>query len=356
MTRRELPPIPYNDALEEIPVNEAENIQHAVQSLEAILLRSREDGRQVHGHIHAKTHGVVRGEFRVLPNLPVELAQGLFATEHAYQATARFSNSASQSKADYLPDGRGMAIKVLHVDGERVLSESDDPQTQDFVMINHPVFFARDVEDFLRLEEVAGSNERKLPKIQKALTGGDWNPLHWHWQGMANAIKNASHLPTHPASNPYFSMVPIRFGKYVAKYRAVPAGDMPVSLLEVIAKFGTQADAMRLMLEETLAHQQILFEFQVQLRVSENSMPVEDATVEWPENLAPYRTVALFLIPRQDMKVESSIEARRALSFNVWHAIADHRPLGGINRLRKAVYPTAAAWRLSETDATRKSQ
>jgi hypothetical protein len=74
-------------------------------------------------------------------------------------------------------------------------------------------------------------------------------------------------------------MAPIRFGNYVAKCRAKPAGDRHDSYLELIKRLGSQTDAMRLALEETLRTQEVLFEFQVQLRTSEATMPVEDAMV-----------------------------------------------------------------------------
>jgi len=50
-------------------------------------------------------------------------------------------------------------------------------------MINHPVFFARNVKDYLRLEQVmVQADDSSLATLQGALTGGDWNPLHWHWR------------------------------------------------------------------------------------------------------------------------------------------------------------------------------
>jgi hypothetical protein len=110
------------------------------------------------------------------------------------------------------------------------------------------------------------------------------------------------------------------------------------------------------MLEETLRSQQVLFEFQVQLRTSEKTMPVEDATVQWPESDSPYRTVALLLIPRQEINTEEQQAISRQLSFNVWHALADHRPLGGINRLRREAYPISAAWRRNETEGLAKDK
>jgi len=86
-------------------------------------------------------------------------------------------------------------------------------------------------------------------------------------------------------------MVPIRFGKYVAKYRAKPAGDRHDSYLDLVKRLGSQADALRIALEETLRTQELLFELQVQLRTSEQSMPIEDASVEWPESASPYRII-----------------------------------------------------------------
>ena len=213
-------------------------------------------------------------------------------------------------------------------------------------MINHPVFFARNVKDYLRLEQVlVQADDDALATLQGALTGGDWNPLHWHWREMLALARIAGQIPAHPASNTYYSMAPIRFGRFVAKYRAKPAGDRLDSYLDLIARLGSQADAMRLALEETLRTQEVLFELQVQLRTSERTMPIEDATVAWPECDSPYRTVAHLLLPRQEIADLRLAAAYTSLSFSVWHALVAHRPLGGINRVRRRAYSLSAAWR-----------
>jgi catalase len=339
-------PLLYADDVEKIPADEADDIQRVVQALESILARSQAKSGQFRADVHVKTHGYAQAELRVLPNLPDELAQGLFEHDGVYPAVVRFSNSASQAQADAIPDGRGMAIKVLGVKGDTVLADEQKGPTQDFVMINHPVFFARNVKDFLRLEQVlVQADDSSLARLQGALTGGDWNPLRWHWSEMLTVARIAGQLPSHPASNTYFSMSPIRFGKHVAKYRAQPAGDRLDSYLDLVKQLGSKADAMRLALEETLRMQEVLFEFQVQLRTSERTMPIEDATVEWPESESPYRTVAHLLLPRQEIASLRQQDAFQHLSFNVWLALAAHRPLGGINRVRRWAYPLSSAWR-----------
>src|SRR5512141_1496597 len=114
-------PIPYTDDLETIPADEADDIQRVLQALELILSRSQAKSGQFRADVHVKTHGYAQGEFRVLPNLPDELAQGLFEKNDVYSAVVRFSNAASQPQPDAIPDGRGMAIKVLGVRGDMVL-------------------------------------------------------------------------------------------------------------------------------------------------------------------------------------------------------------------------------------------
>jgi hypothetical protein len=102
---------------------------------------------------------------------------------------------------------------------------------------------------------------------------------------------------------------------------------------------------MRLALEETLRTQELLFEFQIQLRTHEQTMPIEDATIEWPESESPYRTVAHLLLPRQEIAPLRQQARYQNLAFNVWHALSAHRPLGGINRVRRRAYLLSSAWR-----------
>ena len=345
-------PLLYTDEVEVIPLDEAEDIERVVQATKLLLARHQAKSGEFVADVHVKPHGYADAELRVLPNLPDELAQGLFEHAAVYRAVVRFSNAASQPQADALPDARGMAVKVLGVTGGLVSADEPGASEQDFLMINHPIFFARTVKDFLRLERVlVQADDSPLATAHGALTGGDWNPLNWHWREMLSVAQIVGHPPAHPASNTYFSASPIRFGRYVAKYRVKPAGDRLDSYLDLVKRLGSDADAMRLALEETLRTQEVLFEFQVQLRTSEQTMPIEDPTIEWPESESPYRTVAHLLLPRQEIAPLRSQDAYRNLAFNVWHALTAHRPLGGINRARRAAYPVSSAWRRQPTGA-----
>lgn len=68
-------------------------------------------------------------------------------------------------------------------------------------------------------------------------------------------------------------------------------------------------------------------------------MPVEDASVAWPEEGSPYRTVARLILPKQNT---FSDERRRyfeeRLAFNPIHALEEHRPLGSVQRARMQAY------------------
>ena len=339
-------PILYSHDSETIPPDEADDIRRVLEAIQVILARGWEKSGTFRGDVHVKTHGFAQGEFRVLPNLPSELAQGLFQRDRTFPAIVRFSNSASQEQRDALPDGRGLSIKVTGVDGERLPTEMPNGGTQDFLMINHPVFFASNVRDFLRLEHVlVNADDQVLATAAGALTGDNWNPLHWHWREMLTVTRIASHLPAHPANNTYFSMTPIRYGDFIGKYRVRPVGTLEESYLQMLYGLSTQADAMRLALEQTLRQQEVLFEFQVQLRNSASTMPIEDACVEWPESESPFRTVAHLLLPRQEIESLRHQATFQNLAFDVWQGLAAHRPLGGINRVRRFAYPCSAAWR-----------
>jgi hypothetical protein len=339
-------PIPFADHGEIIPADEADDIRQVLQAIETILKRKHEKTGLYQSDVHVKKVGCAKGEFRVLPNLPEELAQGLFQRDRTFNAVVRFSNAASQIQPDWIPDGRGLAVKIIDVDEDSGPAGQPGNQVQDFIMVNHPVFIARNVKDYLRLQQVLlESDDKPMEAAAGILTGGDWNPLNWHWREAATAFQIASHMPVHPASNTYFSMVPIRFGKYVAKYRIRPASQLPNTFLDVVNKLRLEPDGLSLMLEETLKSESLMFDFQVQLRTSTELMPIEDAIVEWPESESPYRSVALLLLPRQEIGGPLDKMACKQLSFNVWNAVADHQPLGGINRSRKDAYRISSAWR-----------
>jgi hypothetical protein len=101
------------------------------------------------------------------------------------------------------------------------------------------------------------------------------------------------------------------------------------------------ADVFGPMLAEELRARAFDFNLQVQLCTDLESMPVNDATVEWPEQLSPFVTVARVHVPRQDVSDADQSETADALAFNQWRVTEPHRPMGEIMDVRR-VYSTSA--------------
>ena len=73
-----------------------------------------------------------------------------------------------------------------------------------------------------------------------------------------------------------------------------------------------------------------------------NITNVENNMVEWPP---PYESVATITIPRQKFATPARDQFCEGLSFTPWHAMPQHRPLGGVNRMRRVAYETISKLR-----------
>ena len=95
---------------------------------------------------------------------------------------------------------------------------------------------------------------------------------------------------------------------------------------------------LREALIRTLSEDDVDFDFMVQLQKDPHRQPIEDASIEWKESETPFIPVARISIPRQKMDSEAQLAFADVLSINPWHCLPEHRPLGIINRSRKAMY------------------
>jgi hypothetical protein len=83
----------------------------------------------------------------------------------------------------------------------------------------------------------------------------------------------------------------------------------------------------------------------VQPQLMGKHMPVEDATVEWSEKDSPFIPLARIEIKSQKFDTPEQQEFCENLSYNPWHARPEHRPLGVMNRIRRAVYQEVGRYR-----------
>ncbi|MEU6308027.1 peroxidase family protein, partial [Streptomyces chartreusis] len=100
---------------------------------------------------------------------------------------------------------------------------------------------------------------------------------------------------------------------------------------------------------DRLARGAVEYDLCVQRFVDERRTPVEDASVEWTDGMSPALPVARLTVPGQDLdSAEAQATARRIedLAFNPWYTTEEFRPLGNINRARKAAYQASSAHRL----------
>ncbi len=303
------------------------------------------DKRPARRDAHPKAHGCVRANFAVNAELPENLAQGAFVPGKTYDAWIRFSNGNSDpARADVKGDARGMAIKLMGVPGAKLLPAESASLTQDFIMINHPVFFIDDPQDYLKLIK-RGNSSNPLVKLTAPFALGVKGAL------IARTISRKK--IENPLYTRFWSMVPYRLGddahKQAIKFSARPC----------IARANNQIpsdpgpDYLRKVMAKTLAVEDACFDFLIQPRQSA-SMKVEDSKTEWKESEAPFIKVATITIPKQMFDSAEQMAFCENLSFTPWHSLPEHRPLGGVNRVRRTVYEETSKIRHSLNRAPRK--
>jgi hypothetical protein len=287
--------------------------------------------RRMRRGAHPKHHGIVRALFTVPAGLPPELRHGLFARPRTYPAYVRFSNSGSEWD-DRTKDARGMAIKLLDVEGPKLLD--DERATHDFVLVDAAVFVARDPEDFLGLMVL-------LAKITAAKDSGKLEELARLLAELDRRFPNVSRLRRvirNPLFVPYFSQTAYALGaglkvKYQARPRRIDNVEPSSTELDArVDPINHLAEAMA----ATLDAEEVVFDFLIQ--VGQDGMPVDDPTIEWKEDEAPFVRVATVSIPRQKFTWPAQRAFAENISFNPWHALDAHRPLGPINDVRREVY------------------
>lgn len=281
---------------------------------------------------HPKAHGCVEAEFRVLDDLPPAFRIGVFAQPHNYKAWIRFSNGAEKPQDDSVGDARGMAVKLMDVDGS-------PSGTQDFVMINSPVLFVRNAPDYVSFVTASNPLRFFFPGL---------NPFKFRWHEMFAARAMTRQTVSNPLNIQYWSVTPYLFGNMPCKFSARPAGQ-PFPFTD-----RTTPNFLRDNLAKSLADSQASFDFFIQIQTTTDAMPVEDPTIEWKEAQSPLIPVARITIAAQTFSSPERLSFCENLSFTPWHGLAVHRPLGGINRVRRTVYEAISRLRHELNGAQRK--
>ena len=359
--------------LERIPVDESAQIDRIVKLTVDQLKQRYPGGDAVRRGVHAKDHGCVTARFTVLDALPEHLRVGIFARPgHAYDAYIRFSNAsvAIASDSQVAKDGvathgsRGMAVKLLGVTGVPLMA-TFGPMTQDFLMVNQPVFAFSNVEDYAALSQIMlddRDDPQRFFKERIRITDGKpdvTDAMTVRTLGTGKIVRRVQSAtmppayqapPSSPVDNRYFSGAPFLFGDDRAmKFCASPVNPRGGDAPDV-----SDPDYLRKALHKRLTMPgagDIVFEFQLQVRAATElsatiDTDIEDACCEWDDQKCPFETVAMITIPPQDFETEQQCAACERLIFTPWHGIVEHRPLGGINRLRRAVYEASAQLRL----------
>jgi len=316
--------------------------------IQAVVRRTKESPKHEPGGkavraAHAKTYGLLRASVTVVPDLPAEYAQGIYATPATYDAVVRYSNGLGHIRRDaFLGPACGMGIKIIGVPGASLLDDEPDATTFDYNLINNPTFFCSTVHDytfieplFAALPEVLATRESRRKWMHDFLTNaGTLAPSDWLWDELLSILSVISIVPKNLLSYSYWSMAAVRHGDYIAKIRTQPLTAGTHDDVDVHAE--AEAHRNKLVLEAGERDHQ--FALQVQLSTDLETMPVDNTSLEWPEKASPFVTVATIDIPKQDISHPSNLAIADATSITPWRVRAGHEPLGEIMEVRREVY------------------
>lgn len=295
--------------------------------------------------VHIKSHGCVKATFTVL-DVESKYRWGVFRNSGEYKAWIRFSNGDYVLNRDRKPDARGMAVKLMGVEGAKLLPAQENAPTQDFVMMNSPNYFIRDLDDYVELTKYLSKNSN----FGYFFNGPSWNPFTWRLRELRLVAGTKKFAPRSIVDTQFFSASAYKLGpQHNVKFSAaaVACGDGKKPRISFETK-RSDPNFLRGRLVEHLQKHPACFDFMIQMQVPGKNMPVEDATIVWREKDSPFVPVARIEIPMQTFDTEPQNEFCEDLSFNPWHSLPEHRPIGVFNRVRRALYEEVARYRWAE--------
>lgn len=341
-------PVRYSPSIEKPEDDEAETDREMVATLRSISETTFADSGHALRSVHAKSHGVLHAELEVVDGLPPELAQGLFARAGRYPVVMRFSTTPGDILADSISVPRGLAVKVVGVEGDR-LPGSENDTTQDFVLVNGPAFGAPTVKKFLGNVKLLAKTTDKAEGLKKVFSAAlrGLETVVEAVGGESATLKSLGGRPeTHILGETFYSQAPIRYGDYIAKVAVAPVAPELTALTNAPLNVNGKPDGLRDAVRRFFQTKPGVWELRVQLCTDLDAMPVEDSSKPWPEDKSPYITVARIVAQPQDAWSDANITAvDDGMSFSPWHGITAHQPLGSVMRARKTAYEMSAGFR-----------
>ena len=275
---------------------------------------------------NTKTHGIVRGEFIVHQNLPPALRHGIYAEPKTYRAWVRFSGPGPYITPDIEDVGfMSISIKLMGVPGPKLMD--DEKFTQDMFGVSTPTFVTPDTKANAQLQIESVKNAQifyflnfRRPHVLDLIMQSLW-------------IKTQSS----PLEAPYFSCVPYLLGEGQAmQYSIWPKSRQKTRIPRL--PFRPPDDYLREAMIASLAKGDVELDVRLQLQTDPHLMPIENNAVLWPERLSPRVSAATLRLPRQKFDSPSQMEFAKRLSYNPWHCLPEHRPLGNQSRARHRMY------------------
>jgi hypothetical protein len=284
--------------------------------------------------LHAKaTLAVDDAVLRFNDDLPADLQVGFAMPEQTYPTTVRFSNAAGSREPDFAPNLRGIALRI----------QVDDSTSVDLLATNFPASHARNARQFVEFAKAtAGGNISRIFCLARLARAFGIRETVRMLRNVATARKQPIDSV---ATQTYWSRGALTWGSELAvRYLLRPARGAqrgPVPSTTDPNYLSTEA-ACR------LSRGDIRFELCIQRYVNNEVTPIEDTAVEWKVTNSPVEPIATLTIKQADItSVEAQARAAAidSLAFNPWNTTEEFRPLGNLNRARKAAYDASAAHR-----------
>jgi hypothetical protein len=213
----------------------------------------------------------------------------------------------------------------MGVRGPKLMEE--EKFTQDMFGVSPPTFVTPDVKANAQLQ------------IESLKNAQIFYFVNLHRSHVLDLIMQALWIKTQssPFEAPYFSCVPYLLGEGQAmQYSVWPTSRRRTPIPRL--PFRPPDDYLRDAMAASLAGGDVEFDVRLQRQTDAHLMPIEHSGVLWPEKLSPRVSVATLRLPRQTFNSPAQMEFAKRLSYNPWHCIPEHRPLGNQSRARRRMY------------------